>query len=68
MQALPQDATPVDVISLDAAYAIVTEMRGIYKNALEASSATNRGLNVALQVPIPLPASLVASQIVALSS
>jgi len=55
MHALPQHAAPVDVISLDAAYAIVTEMRGVYKNALEASSATNRGLKVAAQVLTPPP-------------
>ncbi len=47
---VPESAAPADVISLDAAYAIVSEMRGVYKNALEASSATNRGLKVAVEV------------------
>ena len=46
----PDAVAPADVISLDAAYAIVSEMRGVYKNALEASSATNRGLKAAAQV------------------
>lgn len=67
MPALPQDAAPVDVISLDAAYAIVTEMRGVYKNALEASSATNRGLKVAAQV-LPPPALRASIPPVALQS
>jgi hypothetical protein len=49
---VPDSVAPADVISLDAAYAIVSEMRGVYKNALEASSATNRGLKAAAQVAI----------------
>jgi hypothetical protein len=47
---LSEASAPTDVISLDAAYAIVSEMRGVYKNALEASSARNRGLQVTVQV------------------
>jgi hypothetical protein len=49
---LPDTTSPTDVISLDAAYAIVSEMRGVYKNALEASSAKNRGLQAAAQVTL----------------
>ena len=49
---LQASASASDVISLDAAYAIVSEMRGVYKNALEASSATNRGLKVTMQVAL----------------
>ena len=43
-------SNPTDVVSLDAAYAIMSEMRGVYKNALAASNATNRGLAVAARV------------------
>jgi hypothetical protein len=53
------EAVPTDVISLDAAYAIVSEMRGVYKNALEASSATNRGLKAAAQVGLACSCSAV---------
>jgi len=49
---LPEAGSSSDAISLDAAYAIVSEMRGVYKNALEASSATNRGLQMAVQVAL----------------
>jgi HSP20 family molecular chaperone IbpA len=47
---LTEATVPTDVISLDAAYAIVSEMRGVYKNALDASSARNQELKVTVQV------------------